>query len=523
MTALRLSLIALILAAAPARGQGWEVLPVDDSRAGPVALVCPLDDAETGNTFCFSLGCADGGPLHYQIAYAGGAPLDPPLVGVDVDGQPLTTLAFEPLPDENAYLYRAAYDASAHRELIARLRLGNRAALVLGFGGEILTRDISLRGSGRAIGAVLDACPLPLVPLKDPAAQVLEQIEAECEALGGTVALEPGYERAEDLDDDGRTDMVIDFAAAVCSEMASLHCGSGGCTVGFYLNRETEYQPLFVDVIRGYDSAPGGILTLDLHGSFCGLFGYEACLRRFDITTGELVLLDQLTGEAAIAVLEGAPMPSLEPATPPEVGAVVAALDVSPASAIQPDMPDTGPGTEVWLVALAPEIAAPVPPATEPVPDSVPPVVATALLSDPAAPMIAIAIASLAPPPDDTAPQTRPFARRAAFAPPEAAAAPPMIETLPESTPPLRVIAADDGELPIYPETGESLDLADLATPEDTLEGGGPILTSPEADTTGADRLGLGQTVKRAPPPPPLTMNGVDDDKGKDDARAPQP
>jgi hypothetical protein len=186
-------------------------------------------------------------------------------------------------------------------------------------------------------------------------------------------------------------------------------------------------------------------------------------------------------------------------------------------------MPDTGPGTEVWLVALAPEIAAPVPPATEPVPNSAPPVVATALLSDPAAPMIAIAIASLAPPPDDTAPQTRPFARRAAFAPPEAAAAPPMIETLPESTPPLRVIAADDGELPIYPETGESLDLADLATPEDTLEGGGPILTSPEADTTGADRLGLGQTVKRAPPPPPLTMNGVDDDKGKDDARAPQP
>lgn len=523
MPALRLALIALVLAAAPARGQGWEVLPVDDSRAGPVALVCPLNDAVTGNTFCLSLGCADGGPLHYEIAYSGGAPLDPPLVGVDVDGRPITTLAFETQPDEDVYLYRAAYDASAQRELIARLRLGNRAALVLGFDGEIQTRDISLRGSGRAIGAVLDACPLPLVPLKDPAAQVLEQIEAECEALGGTVALEPGYERAEDLDDDGRTDMVIDFAAAVCSEMASLHCGSGGCTVGFYLNRETEYQPLFVDVIRGYDSAPGGILTLDLHGSFCGLFGYEACLRRFDISTGELVLLDQLTGEAAIAVLEGAAMPSLEPAIPPEVAEAVATLDASPASAIQPDLPDNGPGSEVWLVALAPEIAAPFPPAAEPVPLSVPPVVATALLSDPAAPMIAIAVASLLPPLADALPLARPAALIAALVAPTAAAAPPMIETLPETASPARLIAADDSEPPIYPETGESLDLADRATPGDRLEGGGPILSSPTADTTGADRLGLGQAVKPAPPPPPLTINGLDDGKGKDDARAPQP
>ncbi len=490
MTLLRLALIALILAAAPARGQGWEVLPADDSRAGPAAMVCPLDDAETGNYFCFSLGCADGGPLHYEIAYAGGAPLDPPLVGVDVDGQPLTTLAFETQPDENAYLYRAAFDARDHRELIARLRLGNRAALVLGFGGEVMTRDISLLGSGRAIGAVLDACPLPLVPLKDPAAQVLEQIEAECEALGGTVEVEPGFARAEDLDGDGRTDMVIDFAAAVCSEMASLHCGSGGCTVGFYLNRETEYQPLFVDVIRGYDRAPGGILTLDLHGSFCGLFGYEACIRRFDISTGELVLLDQLTGAAAIAVLEGAPMPSLEPATPPEVVEALAEPVAPSAWAIPPDMSATGPGSEVRMAA----IAAPVPPMAE------------------RAPVSAALPLTQAPKPEDAP----------GVAPPVADIAPPNTEAAPEA-----VLLVAGIELPmaeatlaspreeIAPDTGDR-----PAPTDDTVAGGGPLLTSPAADATGADRLGLGQSVKPTPttfqPPAPPSLG---QDKGKDDTR----
>lgn len=488
MIALRLFLFALLVAAMPARAQVWELLPEDDSRAGPVATICP--DDETGDAFCFTVGCADGGPVHYEVAYNTGTPLDPLLVGIDVDGQPVGTLAITPAPDEDVYRYRAEYDARLHRELIARLRGGNRAALIIGADGGIIRRDISLRGSSRAIAAVIDACPeppRPMLPLTAPAAQVLAQIEDDCAALGGTVEVEPGFERAEDLDGDGRTDMVVDFAAAVCSEMASLHCGSGGCKVGFYLNRETEFQPLFVDVIRGYDSAPGGLLTLDLHGSFCGVFGYEACLQRFDISGGDMVLLDELTGEAAIAVLEGAPLPSLEP---PEV-LETADQPGLPRSEAWPDRPATGPGTEVVLAGLSGAVLAPLPPLPEMSPGIVPLPTISAPRSD-AVPVIALPEADLAPPRPDTAPGGVAFdgVDAPALAPPVAMIVAVLAERSPAraSAPPM----PDMPEPPIYPETGESLDPM-------LLGGGGVVLTSPDADATGADRLGLDPPVGTDP------------------------
>lgn len=469
MIALRLFLFALILAAWPARAQVWDV---SGDNAAPVAMVC----GESG--VCLSLGCAGGGPVHYEITL-GDTPLDPLLAGIDVDGRPVGTLALTPAPDEDIYRYRAAYDAGLQGDMIARLRAGNRAALILGGG---MVHELSLSGSSRAIATVLDTCPeprAPMPPLSDPAAQVLAQIEADCKKLGGTVTLEPGFERTEDLDGDGRTDMVVDFAAAVCSEMTSLYCGSGGCTVGFYLNRETEFLPIFVDMIRGYDSAPGGLLTLDLHGSFCGVFGYEACLKRFDISQGELVLVNELTGEAAIAVLEGAPLPSLEP---PEV---LQATDrpVPPRGEAWPDRPATGPGTEVVLAAIATGFAASLPP-PETTPAMAPP--ATAALSrHDGAPVLVLPEANLAAPRLGARPGGMFFAGIIApdLAPSVARIAPALAEAAPLSgfAPPM----SDMPEPPIYPATGESLDAV--------LLGGGAILVSPATDTAGDDRLGLGE------------------------------
>ncbi|MEZ5720263.1 MAG: hypothetical protein R3D59_00225 [Paracoccaceae bacterium] len=92
---------------------------------------------------------------------------------------------------------------------------------------------------------------------------------ADCGELGGTVAMETGFERNEDLDGDGRDDVVIDYAAAACSESPTLNCSTGGCTVGFFLARDEGYVRMFSDVIRGYEVFPGGFLALDLHGTAC--------------------------------------------------------------------------------------------------------------------------------------------------------------------------------------------------------------------------------------------------------------
>ncbi len=283
--------------------QSWSMVDMKGTP-GAAAFICPQDDAETGNFFCLHVGCQDMAPLNFEISHAGRDTREHLPVEVIVDGKPAGTLTFTAYPAEGVLRLRAPFDTRFHRELIARLRKGNKATLRLDFGTDVREVAVPLRGSSRTLGAVLEVCPLPAIPLDDPAAVVLEEIAYECRALGGTVAVEPGFERTEDLDGDGAEDVVIDYAAGVCSKMASLYCGSGGCTVGFFLSRGETYKRLYSGVIRGYTPMPGARLALDLHGTACGLYGFEACRKVFDISSGELVLLETLAGEAALAAME---------------------------------------------------------------------------------------------------------------------------------------------------------------------------------------------------------------------------
>ena len=291
-----------VLFAAPAIGQGWAMVDTE-GQGGAGAYVCPLDDEATGNFFCFRFECGETEPLRFGIDIAGGASPETLDVTVSVDGRVEGQLDFMRRDAEGYVALTAPYDPRMHRNLVARLRQGVRASLALGFTDEPAEVEMSLRGSSRTLGAVLETCPEPDVPLNDPAAVVLDQITTECAALGGTIAMEPGFERRDDLDGDGRDDVVIDYAAAVCSEMASLYCGSGGCTVGFFLARGEAYKRLFDGVIRGYTVQPGGRLALDLHGTACGLYGFEACRKVFDISGDNFALLEELAGEAAEAAM----------------------------------------------------------------------------------------------------------------------------------------------------------------------------------------------------------------------------
>jgi hypothetical protein len=342
---------ALVAFATPLAAQDWGNTD-QEGAGGAGAYVCPLDDAETGNLFCFRLGCTDDVPLRFEINIVGGDAPDALDVELSVDGRAAGLLGFSRAPAEDYISLTAPFDPRLHRGLVTRLREGIRAEVSLDYPDGAQTVEMSLRGSGRALGAVLASCPMPEVPLNDPASVVLDQIVTECAAIGGTVAMEQSFERREDLDGDGVEDVVIDYAAAVCSEMASLYCGSGGCTVGFFLARGDAYKRLFDGVIRNYAALPGGRLALDLHGTACGLYGFEACRKVFDITGDNFALLEELGGEAAEAAMaaQDAEAGTDEPAP-------------APVDEAAPEGMGSGSGSEPQAAPTEPD--APPPPADE--------------------------------------------------------------------------------------------------------------------------------------------------------------
>ncbi|GKY88179.1 hypothetical protein [Sinisalibacter aestuarii] len=314
-----LSIIAVLgwaSLALPVQAQGWGMVETEEVGAAG-AFVCAAPGEDGGEPPCLRLQCGAAAPLHYELALFGGDAADLPealMAELRVDGRPVGRLRLRPeTADEDAATLTARFDPRIHTDMVAALRRGNRADLVLGEGEAPRAVALSLSGSSRTLGAVMDTCPIPEVPLDDPAAVVLDQILRECGQLGGTVEVEPGFERREDLDGDGRDDVVIDYAAAVCSEMASLYCGSGGCTVGFFLAREAAFKRAYVGVIRGYSRQPGGTLALDLHGTACGLYGFEACRKVFRIADDSFALVEELSGVAAEAAMAADEARATEP------------------------------------------------------------------------------------------------------------------------------------------------------------------------------------------------------------------
>lgn len=292
------------LAAEPAAAQGWTMVDTEGT-GGAGAAVCAAPAAEGDEPPCFRFTCENDNPLHYELALFGPAAAGQPeelAVEVQIDGRASGLLLFARGTEADGITdFAAPFDPRLQRALIDALRRGSRAELSIQSPTDPIAVPLSLRGSSKALGAVMETCPMPEVPLNDPAAVVLDEIVRQCGSLGGSVSMEPGFERREDLDGDGREDVVIDYAAAVCSEMASLYCGSGGCTVGFFLSRDEGYERIFDGVIRGYTSKPEGLLALDLHGTACGLYGFEACRKVFRISDDSFALVEEIAGARAEA------------------------------------------------------------------------------------------------------------------------------------------------------------------------------------------------------------------------------
>jgi hypothetical protein len=123
--------------------------------------------------------------------------------------------------------------------------------------------------------------------------KALRYANEECDSQGGgAVTFAPDTVRKVDLTGDGRDDYIVDFRDTRCGERKSIYCGTGGCVLDILVTRpDGSVRAVFDGYVRSYSIvAPamkrGAARTIrfDLHGSYCGGFGAQACVKEKVIT-----------------------------------------------------------------------------------------------------------------------------------------------------------------------------------------------------------------------------------------------
>ncbi|WP_061028213.1 hypothetical protein [Bradyrhizobium sp. CCH5-F6] len=121
----------------------------------------------------------------------------------------------------------------------------------------------------------------------------LRYANEECESQqGGKVTFAPDTVRKIDLTGDGHEDYIVDFQDTKCGDRETTYCGTGGCVMKILVTLpDGSVREVFGGhVLRYRIMAPavkrGAARTVrfDLHGSFCGGFGAQACVKQKAIT-----------------------------------------------------------------------------------------------------------------------------------------------------------------------------------------------------------------------------------------------
>jgi hypothetical protein len=121
--------------------------------------------------------------------------------------------------------------------------------------------------------------------------EILDVARKSCAeaAESGKVAFGSGVVRRLDLNGDGRDDYIIDLHDAACDGAASLFCGTGGCDLTILVAQPAGgLATVFNNTVRSYEVLPGKgsrAIRFELHGSFCGGFGSQRCVKIHRITT----------------------------------------------------------------------------------------------------------------------------------------------------------------------------------------------------------------------------------------------
>jgi hypothetical protein len=138
-----------------------------------------------------------------------------------------------------------------------------------------------------------DAKPFSLSDYPPGVQKALRYANEECDSQGGgTVAFAPDTVRRIDLTGDGRDDYIVDFSNTKCGDRETTYCGTGGCVLDILVTLpDGNVRPVFDGYVRSYTIVAPPMkrgaarsIRFDLHGSFCGGFGAQACVKEKAIT-----------------------------------------------------------------------------------------------------------------------------------------------------------------------------------------------------------------------------------------------
>ncbi|WP_027550816.1 hypothetical protein [Bradyrhizobium sp. Cp5.3] len=118
--------------------------------------------------------------------------------------------------------------------------------------------------------------------------KALRYANEECDSQGGgQVSFTPDTVRRIDLTGDGRDDYIVDFHDTKCGDRETTYCGTGGCLLDILVTLpDGSVRPVFDGYVRSYEikakpmkRGAARTMRFDLHGSFCGGFGAQACFK----------------------------------------------------------------------------------------------------------------------------------------------------------------------------------------------------------------------------------------------------
>jgi hypothetical protein len=138
-----------------------------------------------------------------------------------------------------------------------------------------------------------DAKPFNAADYPPGVQQAVRYANEECESQGGgAVTFAPDTVRKVDLTGDGRDDYIVDFRDTKCGERETTYCGTGGCVMTILVTLpDGHVRPVFDGYVRSYEilarpmkRGAARTVRFELHGSYCGGFGAQACSREKAIT-----------------------------------------------------------------------------------------------------------------------------------------------------------------------------------------------------------------------------------------------
>ncbi|MEC7257369.1 MAG: hypothetical protein VXW58_06065 [Pseudomonadota bacterium] len=179
--------------------------------------------------------------------------------------------------------------------LLTPLRSGRSFSLDFQEGSDAFSISGVLAGSSSAIAYAESACPAPVQrPVTNPEAQALAMLEQDCSNMGGLGPMSSSLSRPVDLDGVPPMDLMLDYGDVRCNSSGGrLFCGSAGCRQDLFQGVPGGYRSIFQGNIYGFETGPGGVVTMSAHGSFCNRVGAAGCTMTFRFINGEFTLIDK--------------------------------------------------------------------------------------------------------------------------------------------------------------------------------------------------------------------------------------